>query len=63
MTAFFDIEDWMNYIRNFHFVLGTRFHGTLIALLNGIPSVAFVIDARTREMCELLNIPHVDIKY
>jgi hypothetical protein len=62
MLAFFDIEEWMNYIRSFDFVLGTRFHGCLIALLNGIPSVIFVIDARTLEMCELLNIPHVDIR-
>jgi hypothetical protein len=62
MLAFFNIEEWMDYIRSFDLVIGTRFHGCLIALLNGIPSVIFVIDARTREMCELLKIPHVDIR-
>ena len=62
MIAFFDVEEWMDYIRSFDFVLGTRFHGSLIALLNGIPAFIFVIDARTREMCELLHIPHDDIR-
>jgi hypothetical protein len=62
MLVFFNIEEWMNYIRSLDFVIGTRFHGCLIALLNEIPSVIFVIDARTREMCELLKIPHVDIR-
>ena len=62
MKVFFDVEEWMHYIRSYNFVIGTRFHGCLIALLNEIPSVIFVHDARTREMCELLNIPHVDIR-
>jgi len=63
MVAFFDVEEWMRYIEAFDFVIGTRFHGCLIAILNGIPSVVLVHDARTREMCELLNIPHADIRH
>ena len=45
------------------FVLGTRFHGCLIGLLAGVPSFVFVHDARTREMCELLRIPHLDVRH
>ncbi len=62
MVAFFDVKEWMNYIRSFDFVVGTRFHGCLIALLNRIPCIVFVHDSRTREMCELLNIPHIRVE-
>ncbi|MCG0275992.1 MAG: polysaccharide pyruvyl transferase family protein [Thermosediminibacteraceae bacterium] len=62
MKVFFDVEEWMDFIRSFDFVLGTRFHGCLVALLNAVPSVVFVHDARVREMCELLKVPHIDIR-
>ena len=62
MKVFFDVEDWMNFIHNYDLVIGTRFHGTLIGLLTGVPSILLFHDSRTREMAELLNIPRVDIR-
>lgn len=62
MVTFFDVEEWMTYMRSFDFVIGSRFHGCLAAILNGIPATMFVHDARTRELCELLHMPHVDIR-
>lgn len=62
MKVFFNVEEWMNFIRSYNLVVGTRFHGTLIGLLVGVPSVLLFHDTRTREMAELLNIPLVDIR-
>jgi polysaccharide pyruvyl transferase WcaK-like protein len=52
----------MAYMRSLDFVIGSRFHGCLAAILNGIPATMFVHDARTRELGELLRMPQVDIR-
>lgn len=62
MDAYFDIEQWMTEIKKNDLVIGTRFHGCLIGLLAGVPSFMFVHDTRTKEMCELLKIPHADVR-
>jgi len=62
MTAYFDIEKWMTEIKKNDLVIGSRFHGCLIAILAGVPSFIFAHDTRTKEMCELLKIPHADIR-
>ncbi len=62
MYVFFDIASWMDFISEHDFAIGTRFHGNLIALLSGIPSILFAHDARTREMAEFFGMPFVDIR-
>lgn len=62
MKVFTDVSDWLCAVQASEFVLGTRFHGCLIGLLGGVPSVMFTHDARTREMCELLSVPQVDVR-
>lgn len=62
MKSYFDIDQWVAETGELDFVLGTRFHGCLIALHAGIPCFVFVHDSRTREMCELLGIPHLDVR-
>lgn len=59
---YFDVEEWRSAMRQFDFVLGTRFHGCLIALLAGVPAFIFTHDARTRELCELLRLPHRSVE-
>jgi hypothetical protein len=61
MKAYFDVDEWIAQIGCFDFVIGTRFHGCWIAHLAGIPCFMFVHDSRTREMCELMKIPHMDV--
>jgi polysaccharide pyruvyl transferase WcaK-like protein len=56
--VFFSVEEWASYIKTKDFSVGTRFHGNLIALLNGVPAVIFVHDSRTTEMCNFMKIPH-----
>jgi hypothetical protein len=62
MKVFSDPREWFAAVERVDFVLGTRFHGCLIGLLVGVPCFAFVHDARTREMSELLQIPSMDVR-
>lgn len=58
---FCDVETWAAYIRTQNLSIGSRFHGNLIALINGTPALMVVHDSRTMEMCTLLGIPHIHI--
>ncbi|HTL56540.1 MAG TPA: polysaccharide pyruvyl transferase family protein [Candidatus Limnocylindrales bacterium] len=61
MTFYGDVETWLAGMQRFDFVTGSRFHGCLMGLLAGVPCQLIVHDARTREMCELMGIPHVPL--
>lgn len=56
--VFFSVEGWADYIKTKDFSIGTRFHGNIIALQNGVPAVVIAHDSRTTEMCKLMKIPH-----
>lgn len=60
--VFFDLATWDSYIKDFDVSIGSRFHGNLIALTNGVPSVIITHDSRTTEMSELMGIPHVSVR-
>lgn len=54
-----DMNDWSQYLRNggFNYSFGSRIHGTIMALLSGVPATIVTIDSRTREMAEFFDIP------
>ena len=58
-VAFYDVPEWIEFLRAFDFVIGTRIHGVLLGLQAGIPALCVVSDSRTRELCETMAIPHV----
>lgn len=58
---FTSIPDWIEYMRRFDFVVGGRFHGNMAALQAGIPAVALLSDSRTKELCEFLNLPSINL--
>ncbi len=69
---FYHLNDWYDYCKDFDFSVGSRFHGTVIPLHQGIPGLVLTRDSRTKELCEFLNIPNMpfsefdttkDIKY
>ena len=55
--AFFDIEAWMDFLRRFDFVIGTRFHGVMLAIQAGVPAACIAHDSRTLEMCSTMGVP------
>lgn len=59
--VFFSIPEWFDWIAQFGLSIGTRFHGNIAALLNGVPAIVIVHDSRTRELCEVAAIPHVSV--
>ena len=60
--VFFDIRSWFNWIKEFDFVVGMRIHACMIGISLGIPSCCIVIDSRTQELCETMNIPYISCK-
>jgi len=59
--AFFSMEEWAEYIRTKDFSIGTRFHGNMVALQNGVPAVIIAHDSRTTEMARFMKIPHYPV--
>lgn len=59
---FYGIDQWREYARELDFSFGGRFHGNVIPLLEGVPSLFITIDARTKEMCDYFKLPNIDIR-
>lgn len=56
-----DTNDWWNYLRDAgaNYAFGSRIHGTIMALLSGVPATIVTYDSRTREMAEYFDIPRL----
>ena len=58
---FFDVAEWEKYVRQYDFSIGARFHGNVISVWNGVPSLFLAIDSRTSEMIEYFKLPSINI--
>lgn len=58
-SAIFDVPAWMNFMRDFDFVIGARIHGVMLALQAGVPGICIAHDSRTLELCQTMEIPYV----
>lgn len=58
--VFFDLEAWARFLQTRAGVLGTRLHGTILALNSGVPSVLFGHDSRTAELIDYAALPTAD---
>ncbi len=56
-VAYFDAERWMTELKSYDFVVGTRFHGAMLAIQAGTPAGCISHDSRTAELCETMAIP------
>lgn len=59
--VFFSVQEWFDWIKAYDFSVGTRFHGNVAALLNGVPAMVLTHDSRTKELCEFAAIPHMPV--
>lgn len=55
------IDDWLSKARDLDAMVGFRFHGNMIALLQSIPCYYWVYDSRLREFCDLYKLPYQDV--
>ncbi|MEU7841931.1 polysaccharide pyruvyl transferase family protein [Micromonospora sp. NPDC049114] len=58
VRMFMDPWPWMEYLSGFDFAFGTRIHGTITALISGIPGYLLAHDSRTLELARYFDIPH-----
>ncbi len=54
---FSDMEQWENKLKEFDFFVGTRLHGSIVALNAGIPALCMNGDMRAKSVCKYLKIP------
>lgn len=56
-----NMNDWHAFLKNkkFNYSFGSRIHGSIMAILAGIPSTVVAIDTRTQEMADFFDIPYV----
>jgi hypothetical protein len=55
--VFFHSREWSSYLQGKEYVIGTRIHGTVAAILSGIRGILLNHDARTAELAEIMGIP------
>lgn len=61
---FFRLEDWNNFYKEegITFAFGSRFHGNMAAIRNGVPALWIVHDSRTTELAKALHVPFIRIE-
>lgn len=59
---FYDLAEWSRYLQTRSGVLGTRLHGSILALNSGVPSVLIPHDSRTAEMVRFADIPTAGLR-
>ena len=59
---FFDTQEWDNYLRDFEFSMGMRFHGNVIALQNNMRALTVTSDSRTKELTEFFSLPSISLE-
>lgn len=55
-------SDWSAEIKKYDLCFGTRMHGNMISLPQGIPSIVITHDSRTEELAEVMGIPRITAK-
>jgi hypothetical protein len=55
--SFYSIDRWLDTLQNYGFSCGMRFHGNMLSLQAGVPSLCIMIDSRTEELCQSCSVP------
>lgn len=59
--GFTEARSWFDYMKGVDYSFGSRIHGNIAAVVNGVPAFVFTSDTRTEELCRYANIPHMPI--
>ena len=55
--SFFHISDWASFIKSKTLSIGSRFHGNVMAMINGVATILIIHDTRTTELAEHIGLP------
>ena len=61
--VFLDLAQWSDHVRRLKGVIGTRLHGSIIALNSSVPALLLAHDSRTSELVEFARIPTAEKSY
>lgn len=61
--VFYNLSDWSNFVAALYGVVGTRLHGSIIALNSGRRALLFGHDSRTQEVAEFASIPSITAEH
>ena len=56
-----NLGSWSHQVSKAGLSVGTRIHGTIIAILNGVPAVLLYHDSRTKELADFYGIPNMNV--
>lgn len=62
MVSVKSIEEWLKLASELDTIVGFRFHGNMVALLQGKPCFYYVYDSRITEFCEVYKLPYQDVR-
>ena len=62
VVGFTEARTWFNYMKDIDYSFGSRIHGNITAVVNGVPSFVFTSDTRTEELCRWANINHMPLE-
>lgn len=57
MGAYFDFEDWIEFLAQHDFSVGARLHGNFLALQAGVPAMVVCQDGRMSELTRTIGCP------
>lgn len=60
LYGFYDTNQWRAWTSTMDFSFGRRFHGSVIALQAGVPSLMVTVDDRMREMLDFSGLPCIE---
>ena len=64
-----NLNQWRSFLKNgnFNYSFGSRIHGSIMAILAGVPATVVAVDTRTKEMADFFDIPYImpkrNVKY
>lgn len=56
-NAFVSLDEWSVFVKRHRGVIGSRLHGTILALNSGVPAALVAHDSRTQEVAEFAGLP------
>ena len=62
VLAFTQARAWFDYMADIDYSFGSRIHGNLAAVINGVPAFVFTSDTRTEELCRYGNIQYMPVE-